>query len=72
MPAVAVGVGVVAVRVVSVSMRVRRDWRTSSRAVASWRMAGPSAVVREARMEAGALVRTASASGPVVSASGSW
>ena len=53
-----------AVRVVSVSMRVRRACRTSSRAVASCRMAGPLAVVSEARIDAGALARTASASSP--------
>ena len=59
-------------RVALVSIRVRKAWRTSSRAVASCRIAGPLAVVSDARMEAGAEERMASASGPVVRAKGSW
>src|ERR1017187_1910744 len=51
------GVLLAALRVAPVSIRVRRAWRTSSLAVASWRMAGPSAVESEARMDAGALAR---------------
>src|SRR6266702_1230190 len=61
---VVVGLGVEAVRVAPVSMMERRAWRTSSRAVASCRMAGPRAVLRVARTDAGALARIASTSGP--------
>src|ERR1017187_6858652 len=65
-------VGLEARRRVPASIREGRAWRTSSRALPSWRIAGPPAVVSEQRMEADALARTVSAAVPAVRDRRSW
>src|ERR1039458_2819725 len=49
-------VGLEARRRAPASIRESRAWRTSSRALPSWRIAGPLAVVSEQRMEADAML----------------